>query len=81
MEVEVRPEEQSRVAWQAKWRRAKEEAGRGAVQQQEQELEQEEEEEEEDEGEKAVEKKAAGEHPDEAAERVESRLRELVSEP
>merc|ERR1719247_2661536 len=76
VEVEVRPEEKSRVAWQAKWRRAKEEAGRGAVQQQEQELE-EEDDEEEDEEEKAVEKKAAGEHPDEAAERVESRLREL----
>ena len=55
------------------------------MQQQEQELEEheaeeeDEEDEEEDEDEQGVEKKAAGEHPDEAAERVESRLRELVS--
>ena len=83
-EVEVGPqeakrraeEEKSRVAWQAKWKRAKEEAGQGTVQQQEQELE-EDEDEDGDEDEEEDENKAVGEHPDVAAARVESRLNDL----
>merc|ERR1719272_2509605 len=83
-EVEVGPqeakrraeEEKSRVAWQAKWKRAKEEAGQGTVQQQEQELE-EDEDGDEDEDEEEDENKAVGEHPDVAAARVESRLNDL----